>query len=290
MKEGFNIKGNSGCCVELVERPNGRYLVRKSTTNKAYIERLKIQAAKQVAFAQYNTCSFASTPAVLQQVSSADKFYFDMEYFGFIDCITFLETGCLADVELLLEFLIGVISANIAHSPLRELDIKAFMAKYHTVREKINASPYVDHSALHYGKIEKIFNEMPGGKIPLGRCHGDLTLSNILVKPAEKRFGVIDFLDCFMETPLQDMVKVRQDTHYYWTPRFCRTSYDARRLTSVFGYLDKRIDQFFNTFPFYAPYYTPFQALNLLRILPYCDKMSISNLLIKDINKLVKDY
>ena len=81
MKEGFNIKGNSGCCVELVERPNGRYLVRKSTTNKAYIERLKIQAAKQVAFAQYNTCSFASTPAVLQQVSSADKFYFDMEYF-----------------------------------------------------------------------------------------------------------------------------------------------------------------------------------------------------------------
>ena len=154
----------------------------------------------------------------LIDVKNEGSIHLDMEYFGFIDCITFLETGCVADVELLVEFLIGVIYANIAHSQLRELDIKAFMAKYHTVREKINASPYVDHSALHYGKIEKIINEMPGGKIPLGRCHGDLTLSNILVKPAEKRFGVIDFSSLFLrrDTVICFLLEVAWYLSPYW--------------------------------------------------------------------------
>jgi|7_EtaG_2_1085326.scaffolds.fasta_scaffold09848_3 hypothetical protein len=287
----INIPGKSGCYINIFEHDErGTYFVRKSVNDFSYKERLKKQAEKQRLFREQNCSVIVTTPKILNSGEFQNEFYFDMEYFGSIDCITFLETGCIADIELLLEFLIAVISANIIESPLRELDMGIFMAKYEDVRRQISASPFVEESALRYGKIERMFNEIPPGEIPIGRCHGDLTLSNILVKPVEKQFGVIDFLDCFIETPLQDMVKVRQDTYYYWTPRFCRTSSDTRRLTAIFGYLDKRIDQFFNTFPYYAPYYAPFQALNLLRILPYCDKMSISNLLVKDINKLVKDY
>ena len=53
--------------------------------------------------------------------------------------------------------------------------------------------------------------------IPIGFCHGDLTFSNIMFALDDNQVGLIDFLDSFIETPLIDLVKLRQDTHFHWT-------------------------------------------------------------------------
>lgn len=53
---------------------------------------------------------------------------------------------------------------------------------------------------------------------PAGDCHGDLTLSNVILSHS-KGLLLIDFLDSFLESPLQDVAKIRQDLVYGWSFR-----------------------------------------------------------------------
>ncbi|MGV3708411.1 MAG: phosphotransferase [Gemmatimonas sp.] len=53
---------------------------------------------------------------------------------------------------------------------------------------------------------------------PVGPCHGDLTLSNVILDPVSG-ITLIDFLDTFFETPLQDVAKLKQDFVYGWSFR-----------------------------------------------------------------------
>ena len=55
---------------------------------------------------------------------------------------------------------------------------------------------------------------------PMGSCHGDLTLSNIIFNPVDGII-LIDFLDTFLESPLQDVAKIKQDFTYGWSFRKC---------------------------------------------------------------------
>jgi hypothetical protein len=63
--------------------------------------------------------------------------------------------------------------------------------------------------------IDSLPDEMP---FPIGSCHGDLTLSNVILDSASGII-LIDFLDTFLETPLQDVVKLKQDFVYGWSFR-----------------------------------------------------------------------
>ncbi|WP_081499361.1 phosphotransferase [Limnohabitans sp. Rim47] len=54
--------------------------------------------------------------------------------------------------------------------------------------------------------------------MPIGPCHGDLTLSNLILDPASG-ITLIDFLETFLETPLQDVAKLKQDFVYGWSFR-----------------------------------------------------------------------
>jgi hypothetical protein len=53
---------------------------------------------------------------------------------------------------------------------------------------------------------------------PIGPCHGDLTLSNVIFDSVSG-ITLIDFLDTFLESPLQDVAKLKQDYVYGWSFR-----------------------------------------------------------------------
>jgi hypothetical protein len=62
-------------------------------------------------------------------------------------------------------------------------------------------------------------------QIPMGFCHGDLTLSNILIQESTNdKIVLIDFLDSFLESPLSDMCKINQDLSHGWTIRMLATN------------------------------------------------------------------
>jgi hypothetical protein len=80
---------------------------------------------------------------------------------------------------------------------------------------------------------------------------------------------LIDFLDNFLETPLQDMVKLRQDTRYLWSLNMYPGSFDAGHMRIVLSYFDRKLSAAFGRHAFYRKFYGVFQVLNFVRILPY---------------------
>jgi hypothetical protein len=118
----------------------------------------------------------------------------------------------------------------------------------------------------------------------MGYCHGDLTFSNMLFYNNE--VALIDFLDTFLDSPLQDIVKVRQDTHYFWSLYLLGNMEHRVRLQQVFTYIDRQFTATFSDEEYYKKYYVPFQILNLMRIVPYATDKVIIDMLLKEINLL----
>lgn len=93
--------------------------------------------------------------------------------------------------------------------------------------------------------------------IPYGRCHGDLTLDNLLPIPNSDCFGMIDFLDSYIESPVMDLVKLRQDTRHGWVT--FRHELESSKANITLQYIDGHIPEQLKILEF----------MNLARILPY---------------------
>ena len=125
-------------------------------------------------------------------------------------------------------------------------------------------------------------------QIPVGKCHGDLTFSNILF--TSNKFYFIDYLDSFIETPIQDIVKLRQDTLYFWSTQMYSKRYDKIRLKIIFKYIDDKINKYFSTNEYYYVNYNILQLMNILRILPYVKKESVRDFLYNIIEELLNKF
>ncbi|QUM87884.1 phosphotransferase [Moritella sp. 36] len=112
-------------------------------------------------------------------------------------------------------------------------------------------------------KVKSFCNE--DLKIPIGPCHGDLTLSNLKITE-ENQLLLFDFLSCEINSPLQDAAKLLQDFEYGWSFRHEKDS--IRIKCEIFceyaiPYFIKALDKLY--------YYEMrvIEALTILRIAPY---------------------
>ena len=85
---------------------------------------------------------------------------------------------------------------------------------------------------------------------------------------------LIDFLDSFVETPLQDIVKIRQDSKYGWSTMMTNQKYNIVHVKMVLNYIDNCISSYFEKYDFYK-YYDMLQYINILRILPYVKEQKV---------------
>ena len=156
-----------------------------------------------------------------------------------------------------------------------------FQEKFEEVKGKTLVNPLCkddDEIKEILEKAGKVFFAVDSLQIPVGLCHGDLTFSNVLFNG--NNYYLIDFLDSFVETPLQDIVKIRQDTCYYWSQLMYTKQYDAVRLRIVCDKIDCEIDAYFSEkYPWYANNYKTMQLMNILRILPYVHEERVVNYL-----------
>jgi len=259
----FKVRGNSGC--EIIIKNN---IVRKISVNKKYNNRLREQCRKQREFT--HSTPFR-VPRVFSEGKNLDKYYFEME---FIPYKTFDRVFNFADKRMLdhiSDKIIMFINSNISGKIRvnREVVIK----KYEATKNKIRSKNNIDLSYLNglFYSLEEII------EIPSGKCHGDLTFSNLLFDGAD--IVALDFLDTYLESPLQDITKIRQDTDFYWSLRRIEKVHDELKIKQCLKYIDKKIENQFSKFEFYKKYYKTFQILNFMRIIPYCTDQ-------KDIYKL----
>jgi Ser/Thr protein kinase RdoA (MazF antagonist) len=120
--------------------------------------------------------------------------------------------------------------------------------------------------------LEILKSNIPEAPLPVGFCHGDFTLSNMIF--SNNRIYLVDFLDSFIETPIIDIVKLRQDTKFHWSLLLEDdiAQHQKGKIIQVLKYYDARIINHFSRYPFYQAWYHFLEKLNLLRIVPYLIK------------------
>lgn len=125
-------------------------------------------------------------------------------------------------------------------------------------------------------------------QLPIGDCHGDLTLSNLKVTE-ENHLYLFDFLSCDINSPLQDAAKLIQDFEYGWS--FRREKESIRVKGEIF--CEYAYPSFLNTLNRLFNYeMRVIETLTILRIAPYIkshDHITISwfnDVMVKSMNKI----
>ena len=265
----LKIKGHSGCDIDVVREARDLF-VYKSTHDVKYIPRLINQAKKQEQAASYEY-QHIRVPQIFDVHSSDSMAFIKMEYVYSKNFIEYFEHAGFEQIKYLIKALEYFIEKEIAASQMTVIPQRVFTDKFFDVKKKTlgNSALNGDTEVTHIlNESESIFSTIDSMCLPVGRCHGDLTFSNILFNG--NNYYLIDFLDSFIESPMLDIVKLRQDTAYRWSQRMYIKSFDSVRLRIVSEKIDHDIDEYFKThYGWYRDYYKPLQVMNFLRILQY---------------------
>jgi RIO-like serine/threonine protein kinase len=284
----FKITGHSGCLIELMEK-DGNVFVRKSTQKSDYIERLVAQAEKQQKFGQITLPEGFDTPNIYKLHREHPAVYFDMAYINASDFISFFTYADIHNIHEICATILRWIDHHVQASIPAAFPLNVFLLKLQDVKARILLNPLVGEeniTTLLQTFEKQLAQFSPKALLPQGICHGDMTFSNMLIHDPE-RITLIDMLDNFIETPLQDMVKLRQDTNFFWSLQFYHGDFSYVHIKSIMSYIDKKIDGHFRQYSFYLEYYSLFQILNYLRILPYAKDKHIIDHVINVLRKLL---
>jgi len=247
----FKVKGNSGYRLK---RDNN--LVVKYA--EQYDERLIKSAQKQKEFKS----NYFKTPQVYDITNSS----FTMEYINGDSFIDFFTRASKRDLDGLILKLDNYFKERIVGQYNLPMDV---------IKEKLISIPNATHLLEYVDKFDYI-------NIKIGKCHGDLTFSNMVF--AEDVY-LIDFLDSYIESPTMDIVKLRQDTQLYWSLNMVDKVKDEIKIKLGLNYIDKWIT---NTFD--IEHYNLLQTINLYRIYPYTNNPLILEYLNQNINKLCEHF
>lgn len=284
------VKGNSGCTLQIFERDNSLYIQKKSAGD-SYSSRLKKQAIKQRDFSSRNPFTFIKVPQIIRE-DEQSIYYFEMEFFPSLDFISYFQQAEKKEIDRCLQYLIEYIDFIIEGSEIEKIPREIFLAKYLEVKKKSMKNKCFTEDTLSkiFTQTDKLFSSLPKALLlPIGMCHGDLSFSNILFNRKSQEIVFIDFLDSFLETPLQDMVKLRQDLKYYWSFNFFTDKCDRTKVEMVLDYMDQRLNRQFRKYDFYTNYYQAFQIMNFLRIFPYTTSSEVAQYLEKTVRLLLRE-
>ena len=237
--------GLSGCSLELI---NDRVL-RKYSPKTDYNSRLLSQADKQVVFGD-RIYKNIDAP----KVYDIQKNYFDMEYIAGKSFEEFFSTASVNDIEFVVLTLFDYFDTLI--STARNIDAtKQILDKIDSLKEKSSYPKYIEF-LRKYVENNKII-------VPHTFCHGDLTFTNIIFH--KNRLFFIDFLDCYVDTFLSDLVKLKQDLHHLWAVR--NQDVYTNRIHQIYQYIWDKLEVRYCSYMNES--FHILDVMNSLRIEPY---------------------
>ena len=249
----------------------------KSSKN---IDRFKKQIEKQVNFKE---SFYFKTPEILNYSIEGDSFRCEMKYIQGMDCITYF---CLSDksaIDNLCSNIIGIIENNLKNSKKEFIHKDIYYKKINSIDIDVN----LKHQIIFY--INNLNTD--SFLLPIGEYHGDLTFTNMIFQT--DNVYLVDFLDCFVDTPLQDIVKIRQETTFFWSILEHKSKnivdFNYNKICLAYSYMDKIIDTHFKKYLWYNKYYNLMQIFNLARILPYNKEQIIEQKIYKTIQGLINE-
>ena len=241
--------GLSGCKLELI----GSNTLRKHSSSLSYNKRLELQVKKQELFSN-QVFRNVETPKVLRKEDS----YFDMEYVTGRSFDEYFSVCSVNDIDFVFDSLCGYFDGLISNAQYYQPEVSK-----KRLLDKINSLETHTRHLTDLYHIRQMVSSITM-KIPQTFCHGDLTFTNIIFN--KNRLYYIDFLDCFIDSFLCDLIKLKQDLYYHW-------SLDVQgiknlRIRQIYSFLwrklEKRYSQYVETIEFDV-----LDVLNTLRIEPY---------------------
>ena len=236
--------GLSGCKLELI---NG--LLRKHSASTDYNSRLISQAEKQIVFSK-RIYKNIETP----KVHDIEVSYFDMDYVSGQNFEEFFSIASVNDVEFVVSTLFDYFDTLI--STARNVDASnKILKKITSLKEKTSYPKYIEF-LRKYVEDNKII-------VPHTFCHGDLTFANIIFH--KNRLFFIDFLDCYVDTFLSDLVKLKQDLHHLWAVH--NQDVYSNRIHQIYQYIWDKLEVRYESFMNES--FHILDVMNTLRIEPY---------------------
>jgi len=166
----------------------------------------------------------------------------------------FFSIASVNDVEFVVSTLFDYFDTLI--STARNIDAtKQILDKLDSLKEKSSYPKYIEFLRKYVEDNRMI--------VPHTFCHGDLTFANIIFH--KNRLFFIDFLDCYVDTFLSDLVKLKQDLHHLWSVR--NQDVYTVRIHQIYEYIWDKLEVR------YTDYLTDgfhiLDVINALRIEPY---------------------
>ena len=256
---GIKVPGNSGCLVDIVFLDQ-HIAVRKSACSPEYAIRLHNQRIKQESFC----CNIQGlrVPKIIQH----DEMSFTMEYLPMLDCIEFFERATPNVIKSRIETLIKLVTWELNSAVITVVDGDKFRKKLVDIQMSVPVNIWEQWYSNYAADVQgMLLNPV---ELPLGQCHGDLTMSNVMFSIEDECVGIIDFLDSYIESPVVDIVKLRQDTRYHWTNRRYLREHDHGKVSIVNRWIDAIITQSFHDLIVSRAFWL-LEMMNYLRIAPY---------------------
>ncbi|MFV0447195.1 MAG: phosphotransferase family protein [Vibrio sp.] len=276
---------HSGAILRVIQNDQN-YLVEKSITTS--IEKNLLGIQKQQKFQCLHTPSFEvlSIP-VLNTHLSQEQLTITMPYIEGLGGERVAYRGSKTVAKNLKTALDFYLLNSVAHSHDGTYPIQAIHDKLTSIQTNLNGKDTLFPQLKEQMQQFKVFCHRDL-HLPIGECHGDLTLANLKVTEDNKLY-LFDFLSCEINSPLQDAAKIIQDFQYGWSFRkekesirmkgeiFCEYAYPSfmKTLERLFWYEMRVIE-----------------TLTLLRIAPYIneqDQVTIdwfNRVMTKSINKI----
>jgi hypothetical protein len=266
--------GLSGCTFEL---NNG--ILRKIAPTPKYNNRLWGQIRKQNMFLHFPLRNI-SAPAVIDTVFHDtlydNRAYVDMYYIPAISMREFLLKSSVAEINSFIDALFEYFDYSFKQSH-DEYRLDSFKQEIFT---KLNQ---LAESSQYPSVCEAVENEtkyLSNIKLPRGFCHGDLTLENILFY--KNKFYFIDFLDSFIDSPVVDLVKLKQDLYHGWFLKNIDLIDLNLRINQAREYIwNKLLERYSNKI--ITVEFRILERMNFLRIEPYLqtdhDRLQLKNII-----------
>lgn len=288
-RQKYAISGHSGASLKIACE-NGRIFIRKSVCLN--FERLVRQGFKQQVFSGLYDCSI---PRILSMQACHDNGgYIDMEYVDGESFITAFDKKHVR--KSFKDNLVSFLDGEFSQSSECKISSKIFLSKLETTYEKISQNPIAKGSGNELqcicDNLSSLITDYDFYRIPIGLCHGDLTLSNMIFD-SEGNFHLIDFLDCFVESPMMDIAKLRQDTRFHWSFLMCGGNLDFNH--EIIDFLEELDELLENKYVLSSDdnvrhAYLIMELLNLWRILPYASSNEIADFVNGNLMKLIGEF
>lgn len=284
----LEVKGHSGCQIDVV-REDGKLFIYKSTFDKGYLDRLSLQGQKQQQAAQIGL-QHIRVPQICEINRDDESVSIKMEYVYSKSFVGYFEYAGFEQISYFIKALCLFLDYEVKNSSMQVVSAEILRQKFADVKKKTinNAALKCDDEVLDILERSSIhFEGAEDMMLPVGKCHGDLTFSNILFNG--NNYYLIDFLDSFVESPLLDIVKIRQDSAYLWSQLMYSGDCDTIRLKIVADKIDKGIVRFASQYEWFR-HYKLFQLMNFLRILQYAKEPKVIDYLKNVLNKLLYEF